>query len=131
MKKALVTILAFFYLGISSGATVQLHYCMGKLINWELGEKAHNKVCSNCGMKKEKAENCCKDEVKQVKLDKSHTASEASFLAKVISSIPIIRSFTSFSFPGLTAIIHDYPVSNAPPRVHAVSNYILHCIFRI
>ena len=34
MKKAIVSILAVLYLCSSAGATVHLHYCMGKLVNW-------------------------------------------------------------------------------------------------
>jgi hypothetical protein len=36
MKKILVSILAVFYLASSVGATVHLHYCMDKFINWSL-----------------------------------------------------------------------------------------------
>ena len=40
MKKLLITILALVYLTVSSGATVNLHYCMGKLMSWDLSLKA-------------------------------------------------------------------------------------------
>ncbi len=36
MKKVLTTILAFVYLSTSMGATIHLHYCMGKLASWSL-----------------------------------------------------------------------------------------------
>src|SRR6185295_20228695 len=63
MKKILVSILAVFYLATSVGATVHLHYCMDKFINWSLlkgGDK-----CSKWGMEKDGG--CCKDENKFVK----------------------------------------------------------------
>ena len=63
MKKILVSIFAVFYLASSVGATVHLHYCMDKFIDWSLlkgGDK-----CDKCGMEKDGG--CCKDENKFVK----------------------------------------------------------------
>jgi hypothetical protein len=51
MKRTLLTILAIFYLGVSSGATVHFHYCMGELVSWGLAKQA-GKVCDFCGMSK-------------------------------------------------------------------------------
>jgi hypothetical protein len=51
MKKVLVTILAFVYLTISSGASINIHYCMEKLMNWDLTNKQNiQSKCSICGM---------------------------------------------------------------------------------
>ena len=36
MKKTIIAIVAFFYLVISSGFTVHIHYCMNKLAGWGL-----------------------------------------------------------------------------------------------
>ena len=73
MKRLLVTILAILYLGTSTGATIHMHYCMGKLVDMKLWHSGRDK-CGNCGMKKSKAcaKKCCKDEHKLVKLEKDH-----------------------------------------------------------
>ena len=67
MKKFVTAILAVLYLGTSTGATVHMHYCMGKLADWGLGHNK-SKTCGNCGMEKseEKDNGCCKDEHKFV-----------------------------------------------------------------
>jgi hypothetical protein len=39
MKKFITAILAVLYLGTSSGATIHMHYCMGKLAEWGLGHQ--------------------------------------------------------------------------------------------
>ena len=49
MKKVLAIILAFVYLTSSMGATVHLHYCMGKLASWSLIDH-ESKNCAECGM---------------------------------------------------------------------------------
>ncbi len=51
MKKVLTTILAFVYLSTSMGATIHLHYCMGKLASWGLIDH-ESKNCTKCGMVK-------------------------------------------------------------------------------
>ena len=51
MKKFITAILAVLYLGTSSGATIHMHYCMGKLADWGLGHQ-NSKTCGNCGMEK-------------------------------------------------------------------------------
>ena len=68
MKKLLIAIVALLYIGSSTGATVHLHYCMGKLADWGIGhDKSEN--CSQCGMEKtdKKDNGCCKDEHKFIK----------------------------------------------------------------
>ena len=47
MKKFITAILAVLYLGTSSGATIHMHYCMGKLADWGLGHK-NSKTCGQC-----------------------------------------------------------------------------------
>src|SRR5664279_5304158 len=77
MKKVLTTILAFVYLSTSMGATIHLHYCMGKLASWGLINH-ESKHCAQCGMVKQKSSpqgmtakmDCCRDEHKQIKTDK-------------------------------------------------------------
>ncbi|WP_200864732.1 hypothetical protein [Arcticibacter svalbardensis] len=36
MKKFFVTLFVVFYLGVSSGATMHFHYCMGQLVDMGL-----------------------------------------------------------------------------------------------
>jgi hypothetical protein len=63
MKKPLLTILAFLYILSTTGASLQLHFCMGKLADWSIGHTQSN-TCSECGMEKtdEQANGCCNDE---------------------------------------------------------------------
>ena len=116
MKKIVVAILAVLYLSTSMGATVQLHYCMGKLVSWSLGFVNSNK-CSKCGMEKSHAEQkdgCCKDEYKQIKNDKDQKLTESAFYFNVVS----LTSATShFEIPFIytSSITETSPVSNSPP----------------
>lgn len=79
MKRILVSIIASLYLLASTGTAVELHYCMGKMVDWSFAHIS-SASCDQCGMEKqEEGNHCCKDEQKYVKsLDdqKSNTASQ-------------------------------------------------------
>lgn len=138
MKKFLTTILALVYLATSTGATVHLHYCMGKLFSWSLVDK-DNQNCGECGMPKNGKDGhcmsfkdgCCKDKAAHFQLDKDQKATEAAY------------SFSALSFaalPAATAMLHDhftvsyitgYPTINAPPEPGKIPVFVRNCTFRI
>lgn len=72
MKKFLVAILALLYLTTSTGATVHMHYCMGKLIDWGF---THSKKdsCENCGMSKRYETAALKKERLKQEVTKTYT----------------------------------------------------------
>jgi hypothetical protein len=80
MKRFLVSILAVLYLATASGATVHLHYCMGKFVNASfVGEHGEDHECSKCGMTTKQKKGCCKDEHKVIKTDPSQQTVKVSF----------------------------------------------------
>lgn len=132
MKKFIAAILAIIYLGTSSGATVEMHFCMGKLADWSLG---HNKseTCSKCGMEKsdEMDNGCCKDERKFIKNISDQKTVETGFqlLQLIAAALPL--AFVELFPVGFPAITEENPVSHAPPRSDGVAVYIRNCIFLI
>lgn len=132
MKKFIVTVLAFFYLGLSSGMTVHFHYCMDKLV--DLGFSAPQKAkCSFCGMlKKDSAKkSCCKDDYKQAKVDHSQKPVQVDYdiqqLAVIVLRMGIWESRT-FSLPLETGKV---ALSNAPPERQLIPVFIRNCTYRI
>lgn len=132
MKRFAAAILAVLYISTSAGATVHMHYCMGKLAEWGLGQK-ESKTCGNCGMKtgEAKEKGCCKDEHKFFKNDTDQKAAEAGLqlLQLLATDLPI--AFIENSSFNFTSISENYPVSNAPPRSNGVAVYILNSTFLI
>jgi hypothetical protein len=130
MKKFLVSILAIFYLGTSVGATVNLHYCMGELVNWDLSVQDTH-TCGNCGMEKvkNKKNGCCEDKQHILQVEKDQKA-ESRFQTDAPVSVAVIHTYPSFIMPVTTSVTEEYPVSNAPPR-SIVPVRIRYCIFRI
>ncbi len=132
MKKLITAILAVLYLGTSTGATVHMHYCMGKLADWGLGHNK-SKTCGNCGMEKseEKDNGCCKDEHKFVKNDTDQKTAEAGIqIAHLLgAALPVVFfEISSNDFPSVT---EENPISHAPPRCCGVAVYVRNCTFLI
>lgn len=130
MKKLLVTILSFVYLTVSSGATVNLHFCMGKLANWDLSGKQAN-TCATCGMKKTKHKPCCKDEQKKLQIEKDQQTAGSVF--EFINSSTAVAQLHYASLPAFSfsSIATQTPVAHAPPDTGSVPDYIRFCHFRI
>jgi len=128
MKKVLVSIFAVFYLASSVGATVHLHYCMDKFINWSL-LKTDGDKCGKCGMDKDSG--CCKDEHKFVKnnADQNIEVSVVQFMKSVSVAVPPAFIKTSDNYS--PSPIEDYPICHAPPLISAGEIYIRNCVFRI
>jgi len=138
MKKVFATILAFVYLSTSMGATVHLHYCMGKLFSWSLIDK-DNKDCGQCGMRKGNTdshfrtmkEGCCKDTQTIVKLDKDQKAAESAHKLFNLSSDIVVGNFVNLPDRFVTSLTVDHPRTNAPPDSGKVPLFIRNRNFRI
>ncbi|HEV8507021.1 MAG TPA: hypothetical protein VGQ53_16535 [Chitinophagaceae bacterium] len=131
MKKLFVAILALLYMGTSIGATIELHYCMGRLVEWSL-RYDDNDTCRNCGMAKEpgSTSGCCKDEHKQIKIDKDQKLSLNYIrLSQPISEPGIIGSDHSIFLPPISSA--NFTKINSPPRGCNIPLTILNCVFRI
>ena len=138
MKKVLATILAFVYLSTSMGATIHLHYCMGKLASWGLIDH-ESKNCAQCGMMKKSSSSqcmaakmdCCRDEHKQIKTDQDQKLFPSEFfkynnLSQAItihgSIIPGVKAFS----PAI-----EYPNTNGPPLTGNLPLFIVYRNFRL
>jgi hypothetical protein len=132
MKQFLVSILAIFYLGTSVGATVNLHYCMGRLVNWDLAHKhQQKKTCGKCGMQKQqsKKNGCCEDKYKVLQGEKDQKGERFYQFSQPLAET-MVTSFPSLTQSLVSVIAEAYPVCNAPPP-NGVSISVLNCVFRI
>jgi len=138
MKKVLATILAFVYLSSSMGATIHLHYCMGKLASWGLIDH-ERKNCEQCGMVKQSSfshstelkTECCRDEHKQIKTDKDQKLSPSEFFKYNIPAHSIAVNEPDAQGISPFSIATEYPNTNAPPLMGDLRLFILYRNFRI
>jgi len=132
MKRALLTILAIFYLGVSSGAAVHFHYCMDKLVSWSM-TKQSGKLCDFCKMPlaESKKKSCCKDVKHEVKVENSQKVNPTVYKFDQ-SSTPLLSPelFVSYQVTVPVKIIRE-ALSNAPPDRQRVPVYLKNCTYRI
>lgn len=132
MKKFIVLILAVFYLGVSSGAGLHFHHCMGQLVEWGLSStKAEaSSGCKKCGMKAGAENDCCKHQTKEVKVDKVQKVSE-SYFQFAIQSTEVKSAFPDGNILSYSSVTEAYPVSKSPPGKDDSAKYLQVCSFRI
>lgn len=133
MRRLLFTILAFTYMVATTGATVHMHYCMGRLAGAGLW-KEDSGHCGICGMEKSNDEDngCCDDTQEDVKIQvDQQNAISAVFhfeqpFTDIIFNHPVYH-------PQAFIAIRDkvQPVSHAPPRSPQQTPYLLFRNFRI
>ncbi len=138
MKKILVSILALIYLSTSIGATVHLHFCMGKLLSW--GFIAHeSKDCDFCGMPKNADNNhcfsakngCCKDESRQIKTGGDQKISSSGLQLLNVFTQSVVNSHLGQADFRIPSLVIAYPVNHAPPLKGKVAVFLLNRNFRI
>ena len=127
MKKIIVAILAFLYLGVSSGIAMEIHYCMGKKAGVDLYGSGNDK-CHKCGKKKKKA--CCNDEHKFYKINDSHKIVSNDFNFETPIAV-IANSFPAFNFLLANKPAKEKINNHSPPLYNWPSASILNGVFRI
>jgi hypothetical protein len=138
MKKVLTCILAFLYLSTSMGATIHLHYCMGKLASWGLIDH-ESKNCIQCGMVKKTSSahcmaakmDCCKDEHKQIKTDKDQKLFPSEFFKYNEFSQAISLNEPALQGVRALSVSIGYPNTNAPPLSDKLPLFVLYRNFRL
>jgi len=127
MKKIILAILTLLYMGISSGIAMDIHYCMGKEIGFDLYGN-DNGVCGKCGMKHKKG--CCGDEHKFYKLSDSHknVSNDINLNAVVIA---IVTNYSLYNFQSVANIAVKTVANNSSPQYSKLPARILNGVFRI
>ena len=130
MKKIFLGILTMMYMTVSAGIGVDVHYCMGKKVGFELYGPSPDGKCGKCGMKdKDKKAGCCQDQHKFYKLSDSHknVTNNLSLAGAGISVVSLGAIFQPKP-PVHISSVEDYEYT--PPDDTRPSPLIFHCIFR-
>ena len=131
MRKLSVLILAILYISISTGATVHVHYCMGKLAGWGFGQD-DSKTCGKCGMPKHEKDNgCCKDKHKFIKSNTDQKITESAFQSIQLKAFFLPSSLFDISNIDFHSVTDEIPDAHAPPQTYGVAVYIRNCVFLI
>ena len=122
-----------FVYGITTvGASVHLHFCMNKFISFNFTE-TENKTCGKCGMKESATKKgCCKDEVKQLKIDNDHQKSTDASFIKIFQVTTIKYSSSLLEFNAVVFNLNVNAINYSPPLLPSIQKRtILYCTYMI
>jgi hypothetical protein len=128
MKKLVASIMLLLYFVVSTGFVVSVHFCMDEVNAVSIGSGEEDD-CGKCCQAPAEYDNCCKDEVKVVKVQADQLHSKlvkADFSLQVIGSAATPYLFT----PLFTTIANPVPVAHGPP-LSQQDTYLRNCVFRI
>jgi len=126
MKKSVAFILAFLYLGLTSGLAVNIHYCMGKVADVRFDDFKEDPC--KCGGKEKMP--CCNHQFSLVKVNDAHQQVAADFSFKAPEATP--NSFANFiSLLLLSQAQQKILHVNSPPLFSNQHIYLQNCVFRI
>ena len=131
MKKFLLGILTIFYFGVSTGATLQVHYCMGKMVDVNFVNK-DSSHCHKCGMTKMNGKKgCCHDEQKVIKITSDQNSTEAAYQMVQLPSVAIIKHYAELQAILVSSFTENNTSSNSLFRDSQAAVYLRNCDFRI
>jgi hypothetical protein len=119
MKRGAVILFALFYLLVTTGLTLDVHYCGGKMVDVEvLGAPDHccSKVKKSCH--KEEKNKCCKDETVVVQLDQWQiisTLASLDFIPVLVANVAKDLQSRDIPVASQHQIFNDLPPPKAGP----------------
>ncbi|WP_143305212.1 HYC_CC_PP family protein [Chitinophaga vietnamensis] len=129
MKRFFVILFAMLYVALTSGFTVNVHYCMGKLASVELHGTPED-ICKRCG-KPVKGMDCCKNEFKFCKVTETHQAAKAlqqDFSTDIALQLPV-KILQAPVLPQPQTLIGGY--HHDPPDIPHPPIFLQNCTFLI
>nr|WP_295867759.1 hypothetical protein [uncultured Chitinophaga sp.] len=131
MKRFFAIFFAFLYTLLTSGFTVNVHYCMGKLASVKLQNVSDKDQCKKCG-RPVKSMDCCKNEAKFCKVTTSHQAAKA-LQQDVPVSTDLQLPVKILQTPSLSALqLRHSSYPHDPPDIGAATPVFLrNCVFLI
>lgn len=128
MKKIFTISIVLLYLVVSSGLTLELHHCMGRISDVSVLPSSVEK-CGKCGMKKGTNE-CCKNELKFVKLQDAHKLITADYQLNVPVAVIDHHYYpTDYNLTTRLYVIDDN--NHSPPDCSSISLCIINCVYRV
>ena len=128
MKRFLIVIFALLYIGLSSGITLTIHHCMGKLVEVGIWQ---DETCNTCGAK-HAHKSCCSIETQFIKISDDQNVDQLQVIKYVPMAIALLFDLRDLYNLPETEQEANIPVhSNTPPEWSGTDRLIHHCTFLI
>ncbi|TQM49532.1 hypothetical protein BDE36_1245 [Arcticibacter tournemirensis] len=128
MKKFTITLIAILYLGVSSGASITFHYCIGQIISWSFSSKNLDN-CKGCGNHTGDAK-CCKNVRLELKTKSEQSKPDDSLLFGNFYHLQSSEAF-NFKIAETYSTVLCGSVHSKDLRSTSVPIFIRNCTFQI
>ncbi|MBW4890436.1 hypothetical protein KXQ82_11940 [Mucilaginibacter sp. HMF5004] len=126
LKRMIIYGMAVFYLAVSTGFTVNFHYCFGQFSSASFGAP---QTCAGGKMRINKP--CCKTEHVNIAVKDKHVNSTAhTFTAQYAAVMPVVYHIQYNAFATCRDIVKHAP-NKAPPNAAANPLYLTFGNYRI
>jgi hypothetical protein len=103
---------------------------MKRLVSVHLYESKSD-VCSKCGMDYEAGNDCCRNELKVIKLDQDQSNLVYTSPGILKLSVPVSVLSTFLVSPVFTITVSPHFYNHSPPLLSASDTYLVNKVFRI
>jgi len=128
LKKVIISFIAVFYLSLSCGLAMNLHFCGQKLERVQFNTKSIKSCCSKT---EEEADHCCKNQAIVIKVTDQHESVSLVKIPNISPFTPLKHHFNSPVF-NLHIAVKDFSRTNLlkpPPQANPIHLQI--SVFRI
>lgn len=130
MKKIIFLIATMAYMFSTTGATVYVHHCMGKIVDWDF-MKNDVERCSTCSMEIAGENDCCSDEIKVLKIDQADKHPETNHNQLSFKDVILPVAYFALKSQLVPVIKQEFPSSDISPDRPVPDLCILHCTYLI
>ena len=130
MKKIIFLIATMAYMFSTTGATVYVHHCMGKVVDWDFTKNDVDK-CDTCSMEKDATNDCCKDEVKVLKIEQADKHPETSANQLSFKDVILPIAYFSISQQDFTINKREFPPVTVALNETVSDLCVLYCTYQI
>ena len=128
MKRFLIVIFALLYVGLSSGITLTLHHCMGKLVEVNMWQA---ETCNTCGAKYAH-KSCCSTETEFIKISDDQNVDQLQVIKHVPVAIALRLEVRRLCSVRESRRGTDFSIyADTPPEWSGTDRLIRHCTFLI
>ncbi|MCL3851759.1 MULTISPECIES: hypothetical protein [Parabacteroides] len=128
MKKYILVILTILYIGVSSGIALNIHHCMGKLVEVDLWL---TDICPSC-KEKQQSHHCCSTETQLIKMTVDQNVNQMptfDYTPVTLSLLFNIRELLVLSETDES--ISSFSFFKSPPECSGAELCIRNCSFLI
>ena len=128
MKRFLIVIFALLYIGLSSGITLTLHHCMGKLVEVNMWQ---DETCNTCGAK-HTHKSCYSTETQFIKISDDQNVDQLQVIKHVPVAIALLFDLRDLYNLTETEQGTTLPAcADTPSEWSGTDRLIRHCTFLI